>query len=79
MRPTFYGGAGEVGGNKILVEDRDSRILLDFGMSLGYQGRFFSEPFLSPRDERGMIDLESFRMWRGFTGGRRSLRRMLLC
>ncbi len=54
---TFYGGVAEVGGNKILVEDRGSRVLLDFGMSLKDRGRFFSEPFLSPRDERGLLEL----------------------
>ncbi len=46
-----------MGGNKILVEDKDSRVLLDFGMSLTDRGRFFSEPFLSPRDERGLLEL----------------------
>ncbi len=57
VRLTFYGGAGEIGGNKILVEDLDSKVLLDFGMSLTERGRFFSEPFLSPRDEQGLIQL----------------------
>jgi ribonuclease J len=54
---TFYGGAGEIGGNMILVRDEDARIMLDFGMSLGERGRFFSEPFLSPRNESGLISL----------------------
>jgi ribonuclease J len=54
---TFLGGVGEIGGNKFLVRDRDSRILLDFGMSLGARDRFFSEPFLSPRDRLGLISL----------------------
>ena len=54
---TFYGGAGEIGGNMILVRDGDSKIMLDFGMSLGERGRFFSEPFLSPRNESGLISL----------------------
>lgn len=40
-----------------MVEDHDSRVLLDFGMSLTDRGRFFSEPFLSPRDEQGLIQL----------------------
>ncbi len=53
----FYGGAGEIGGNKILVEDGDSRILLDFGMSLRDRGRFFAEPFLQPRDEQSLREL----------------------
>src|SRR2546428_1123959 len=56
-RVIFYGGAGEIGGNKILVEDGDARILLDFGMSLGDRGRFFAEPFLQPRDEQSLRDL----------------------
>src|SRR5437899_10717638 len=54
---TFYGGAGEIGGNMILICDRDSKIMFDFGMSLGERGRFFSEPFLSPRNESGLISL----------------------
>src|SRR5207302_8590444 len=54
---TFYGGAGEIGGNMILVRDGDSKIMLDFGMSLGERGRFFSDPFLSPRNESGLISL----------------------
>lgn len=54
---TFYGGAAEIGGNMILVQDGDDKIMLDFGMSLGERGRFFSEPFLSPRNEEGLIRL----------------------
>src|SRR5438876_10900982 len=54
---TFYGGAGEIGGNMILVRDGDSKIMLDFGMSLGERGRFFSEPFLSPSNDSGLISL----------------------
>jgi ribonuclease J len=53
----LLGGVGEIGGNKFLVRDNDSRILLDFGMSLGARGEFFSEPFLSPRDGQGQISL----------------------
>ena len=54
---TFYGGAAEIGGNMFLVKDGNDRILLDFGMSLGERGRFFSEPFLSPRNEEALISL----------------------
>jgi len=57
VKLTFYGGAGEIGGNKILIEDHGSKALLDFGMSLTDRARFFSEPFLSPRDEHGLIQL----------------------
>ena len=53
----LLGGVGEIGGNKFLVTDNNHRVLLDFGMSLGARGEFFSEPFLSPRDGQGMISL----------------------
>ena len=53
----LLGGIAEIGGNKFLVRDGNSRILLDFGMSLGARGQFFSEPFLAPRDGQGLITL----------------------
>jgi mRNA degradation ribonuclease J1/J2 len=30
---TFFGGVNEIGGNKILLQDRDTRVFFDFGMS----------------------------------------------
>jgi mRNA degradation ribonuclease J1/J2 len=32
---TFYGGIHEIGGNKFLVEDKGTRLFLDFGMQMG--------------------------------------------
>ena len=32
---TFYGGVNEIGGNKILLEDKGTKIFLDFGMQMG--------------------------------------------
>jgi len=52
---TFYGGVDEIGGNKILLEDRDTRIFLDFGMSFSQSGKYFSE-FLNPRKCNGIRD-----------------------
>ncbi|MFC1454483.1 MBL fold metallo-hydrolase [Candidatus Undinarchaeota archaeon] len=52
---SFYGGVNEIGGNKILVEDKDTKIFLDFGMSFGARGDFFEE-FLSPRTANGIGD-----------------------
>jgi len=52
----FYGGVGEIGGNKILLEDKDTKILLDFGMNFAERSKFYSEPFLAPRDERGLLE-----------------------
>jgi len=54
---TFYGGVGEIGGNKILLEDRDTRVLLDFGMSFAERRRFYSDPWLSPRNEKELLEL----------------------
>jgi ribonuclease J len=53
---TFYGGVAEIGGNKILVEDQGVRIMLDFGMSYADRRRFFSDPILSPGDERDLLE-----------------------
>jgi len=52
---TFYGGVGEIGGNKILLQDRDTRIFLDFGISIAMKKRYYSTPFLSPRNERSLL------------------------
>ena len=40
---TFYGGVNEIGGNKILLEDKGTRIFLDFGMSFGQHMKYFTE------------------------------------
>ena len=53
---TFYGGVNEVGGNKILLEDKDTKVFLDFGMSFGQRGAYFDE-FMSPRLATGIKDL----------------------
>jgi len=53
---TFYGGVGEIGGNKILLRDGDTRILLDFGMNFAERSKFYSTPWLAPRDERGFLE-----------------------
>jgi ribonuclease J len=52
---TVYGAAGEIGGNKILLEDGDCRLMLDFGIAFGRQEMFFSE-LLRPRATRGLLD-----------------------
>jgi len=52
---TFYGGVNEIGGNKILLEDGDTRVFLDFGMSFGKRGLYYEE-FLNPRSANGIGD-----------------------
>jgi ribonuclease J len=56
MSVTCYGGVAEIGGNKVLLEDGDVRLLLDFGTPFGRQERFFNE-YLRPRPARGLLDL----------------------
>jgi ribonuclease J len=53
---TFYGGVGEIGGNKFLVKDADTRIFLDFGMGFSERRKFYLEPWLPPKDERGLLE-----------------------
>lgn len=52
---SFYGGVSEIGGNKILLEDEDTKVFLDFGMSFGKRALFFEE-FLTPRTANGIGD-----------------------
>jgi ribonuclease J len=51
---TFYGGVNEIGGNKILLKDGDTKIFFDFGMSFGMKRQFYSPPFLSPKSEKSL-------------------------
>jgi len=50
---TFYGGAGEIGGNKILLEDKGTKIYLDFGQSFDFGEEYFYE-WLQPRNANGL-------------------------
>ena len=54
---TFYGGVNEIGGNKILLKDGDTKIFFDFGMSFGMKKLFYSPPFLSPKSEKSLQEL----------------------
>ncbi|MFH0947519.1 MAG: MBL fold metallo-hydrolase [Elusimicrobiota bacterium] len=45
---TFYGGVDEIGGNKILLEEGNTKVFLDFGMSFSEEGKFFEFPLLRP-------------------------------
>jgi hypothetical protein len=55
----FYGGVGEIGGNKILLEDQDTRIFLDFGQSFTFGEDYFVE-WLRPRSINGLGDYFEF-------------------
>jgi ribonuclease J len=53
---TFYGGVGEIGGNKILLEDK-KRIFLDFGTNFEKERRYYEPPYLQPRKEEHLLGL----------------------
>ncbi|MFH0897448.1 MAG: hypothetical protein V1850_05320 [Candidatus Bathyarchaeota archaeon] len=55
---TFYGGVKEIGGNKILLKDGDTSIFLDFGVSLAAKKKYYSTPFLTPRNERSLLEFD---------------------
>ena len=50
---TFYGGVGEIGGNKILLESKKARVYLDFGQSFDFGTDYFYE-WLEPRAANGL-------------------------
>lgn len=56
MKITCYGGVGEIGGNKVMVEDGEARFFFDFGIPFGERARFFEE-FLNPRAATGLLDV----------------------
>jgi len=55
MKLTFFGGVNEIGGNQILLEEKDTRIFLDFGKSYKEASKYFEE-FVGPRAVHGIKD-----------------------
>jgi len=55
VRLTFYGGINEIGGNKILLEDKERRLFLDFGFPYK-RHKLFYEEYLKPRSGAGLLD-----------------------
>lgn len=45
----------EVGGNKILLTDKDTSIFLDFGKGFSRRAKYFEE-YLNPRTANGLVD-----------------------
>ena len=53
---TVYGGAGVIGGNKILLQTDNTTISFDFGINYDVWAQYFEE-YLKPRAARGLVDL----------------------
>ncbi len=58
---TFYGGVNEIGGNKVLLEDKKVRIFLDFGQSFTMGKEYFTG-WLCPRAINGLGDYFEFNL-----------------
>jgi ribonuclease J len=58
-RLTCFGGVGEIGGNKFLLEDRDTKVFLDFGAGFSDGSEFF-DGGIKPRAVNGAGDLFEF-------------------
>ena len=56
---TFHGGVNEIGGNKILLQDQDTRVWLDFGQSFDIGTEYFIN-WLQPRRGNGLRDYFEF-------------------
>lgn len=61
MRPTItcFGGVGEIGGNKFLLEDGGTKVVLDFGTGFADGSEYFDSGIL-PRPVNGAGDLFEF-------------------
>jgi len=53
----FFGGVNEIGGNKILLSDKETSIFLDFGQNFEKENSFFRYPYLAPREEKHLLSL----------------------
>ena len=58
---TFYGGVNEIGGNKVLLEDKGVRVFLDFGQSFTSGAEYF-RGWLTPRAVNGLGDYFEFNL-----------------
>lgn len=54
---SFFGGVSEIGGNKIQLEEKGSKIFLDFGMSFSKESLFFEFPLLRPSNKEDLFKL----------------------
>jgi len=55
VKLTFYGGINEIGGNKVLLEDGERSLFLDFGYSFKANKQLYEE-YPRPRGGAGLLD-----------------------
>lgn len=57
MEITLHGGVNNIGGNCVLIEDEDKRLLFDYGVDLRKWRKYYEFPFILPRDHNELIKL----------------------
>jgi ribonuclease J len=57
MDITCYGGVGEIGGNKFLVDDEKTKFFFDFGKNYGKEKGYYDPPYLDARCAEHLIEL----------------------
>lgn len=57
MEIICYGGVGEIGGNKILISDDDSKLFLDFGKNYSKEKKYYDPPYLQARSTEHLLEL----------------------
>lgn len=57
MKITVFGGAGEIGGNQILLEGKESKVFLDFGKNFARESRYFEDPYLTAKKPQQLHEL----------------------
>jgi ribonuclease J len=63
---TFFGGINEIGGNKVLLEDKGTRVFLDFGTSFSKEGVYFEWPELRPANIDDLFKTKVLPMFKNF-------------
>jgi ribonuclease J len=61
VKLTFYGGVDQIGGNKILLQDKNTKIFFDFGQSFTFGSDYFTG-WLAPRAINGLKDYFAFNL-----------------
>lgn len=61
MQINIFGGKDEIGGNKILLEDKNTRVFFDFGHSFTF-GQNYYTGWLAPRRINGLGDYFAFNL-----------------
>jgi ribonuclease J len=61
VKVTFFGGVDEIGGNKVLVEDKDGSAFFDFGKSFTCGSDYFAR-WLMAREMYGLRDYFEFNL-----------------